>query len=122
MELDHFISVVEDLEKAYKKFTDKGIKLEPGMKVLLATGFHERHWGTRDYWDKSIRVTHEAGKWLVSKRLSAVGFDFFQSRNLVHHVAIPAASGRACKPVSRPSATREESESLGIETSGRLCL
>jgi len=68
----------DDLERAEEKLQKKGIRIEEGYRVLIATGHHNKTWGTRDYWEKTPYITSDAIEWLLKKKVSAVGYDFWQ--------------------------------------------
>jgi arylformamidase len=53
--------------------------LREGDIVLLHTDWSDRCWGQfPDYFTRSPYLTPEAAEWLVARRPSAVGFDFFE--------------------------------------------
>lgn len=66
-----------DLDKAFKRVESKGIKHQPGWKILIRTD-HIKVWPHTDYWTKGPFLSKEAAEWLVSKKPSCLGYDFFQ--------------------------------------------
>ncbi len=56
-----------------------GADVREGDIVVLQTGWTDRSWGRYpDYFTRSPFLTPEAAEWLVARRPSAVGFDFFE--------------------------------------------
>jgi len=55
-------------------------KIEPGMIVLLYTGWSDRYFndGSDTYWTESPYLGEDAAAWLVAHQAKIVGFDFFQ--------------------------------------------
>lgn len=58
-----------DLENAV------GDLLSNGDRLLIHTGYLNKHWDEDDYWDKPPYLTAEAANWMVSKKVKMVGFD-----------------------------------------------
>ena len=74
--IDEGISA-SDLEEAFNKVESKGIKYQPGWKILIRTD-HIKVWPHTDYWTKGPYLSREAAEWLVLKKPSCLGYDFFQ--------------------------------------------
>ena len=68
----------EDLESALSLVEKKGLSLDPGDRLLLCTGHHERAWGSMAFWDESPYLTPKSAQWIVGRRVTAVGYDFDQ--------------------------------------------
>ncbi|MAH22076.1 MAG: hypothetical protein CMO12_04635 [Thaumarchaeota archaeon] len=74
----------EDLQAA-EAALPPGIAIEAGRPVLLCTGWLDKTWGSFDFWEKSPYLTERGAQWLVSKNVSAAGYDFFQEAEWYAH-------------------------------------
>ena len=72
------VITMDDLNRAEADIKRAGIVIEKGDIVLLCTGHHERTWGSFDYWDRTPRVDPPAAQWFGERKVSGVGYDFFQ--------------------------------------------
>ena len=75
---------LEDLQAA-EAALPPGVTLQPGRPVLLCTGWLDKTWGSFDFWEKSPYLTERGARWLVSKNVSAAGYDFFQEAEWYAH-------------------------------------
>ncbi|MEM2901782.1 MAG: cyclase family protein [Candidatus Bathyarchaeia archaeon] len=66
-----------ELEEAFRRVESKGVKYRPGWKMLLRTD-HIKVWPNTEYWTEGPSLSREAAEWIVSKKPSCAGFDFFQ--------------------------------------------
>jgi kynurenine formamidase len=66
-----------DLDEALQEVEERGILFQSGWKILLRTD-HIKVWPHPDYWIKGPYLSREAADWLVSKKPSLIGYDFFQ--------------------------------------------
>ncbi len=53
-----------------------GVNVKPGDIVIIRTGWTNRAWGTREFWEKMIYLSEDAGDWLISKGIKALALDF----------------------------------------------
>jgi arylformamidase len=80
----------------------QAVEIAEGAIVLLDTGWSDRMWGHfPDYYVNSPFLTPEAAEYLASRRIRAVGFDFFEEYAarlpdftsddfVVHHILLGA--------------------------------
>jgi kynurenine formamidase len=53
-------------------------RLDPGMILLIHTGWSDKMFGVPEYWSESPYLTPDAAQWLVDNKVKLAGFDFFQ--------------------------------------------
>lgn len=69
----------EDLEQSEKALAAHGIKINPGVILLLRTDWPKSHSPLDpSWWDESPCLTKAAAEWIVAKQPRGVGFDFAQ--------------------------------------------
>ncbi len=68
---------VSVLDEAFQKVESQGIKFQSGWKILIRTD-HIKVWPNFKYWTEGPCLSKEAADWLVSKKPSCIGYDFFQ--------------------------------------------
>ena len=69
----------EDMERAEDALAQAGIKLEPGLILLLRTDWPSSHSPLDpSWWDESPCLTKAAAEWVIAREPRAVGFDFAQ--------------------------------------------
>lgn len=54
-----------------------GVEFDSTVIPILYTGWTERTWGTREFWDNTICMHKDAVELIVEKGVSAVAIDFF---------------------------------------------
>lgn len=59
----------DDLEAAV------GSLWEPGLRLLIRTGYHDQYWGDPDFWEKPPYLVESAARWLVEGGARLVGLD-----------------------------------------------
>lgn len=59
----------KDLEKA-------AVKVNKGDIVIIRTGWTDKAFGTREFWENMIYLSEDAGKWLAEKEIKALLTDF----------------------------------------------
>ncbi len=64
-------------------------KIEPGMIVLLYTGWSDKMWGKDEYWDDSPYLGEDAAQWLADHKVKIAGYDFFQDAGAKGFVTNP---------------------------------
>lgn len=74
--IDNRISA-SDLDESFKEVESRGTKFQPGWKILIRTD-HINVWPNTEYWTKGPCLSKEAADWLVAKKPSCIGYDFFQ--------------------------------------------
>lgn len=52
--------------------------LDPGMILLINTGWSDKMFGQPEYWSDSPFLSPEAAQWIVDKKVKLAGYDFFQ--------------------------------------------
>ncbi len=91
--LDRFIGEACVLDFSRKKPNEaitgqdlaaQGAGIRPGDIVLLHTGWSDQKWGATEYMYASPFLTGDGAKWLVDRRVKAVGFDFVQEEDVKH--------------------------------------
>src|SRR5699024_11550462 len=55
---------------------NSGADVREGDIVVIRTGWTDKAFGTREFWEKMIRLEKDAGKWLASKNIKALVQDF----------------------------------------------
>lgn len=59
----------EDLENS-------GVEVKEGDMVIIRTGWTDKCFGTREFWEKMIYLSEDAGEWLAGKKIKALIQDF----------------------------------------------
>ena len=59
----------EDLEKS-------GAEIRPGDIAMIRTGWTDRAWGTRQFWEEMIYLSTDACQWLIQRKIKALAQDF----------------------------------------------
>ena len=49
-------------------------------RVVIRTGYSDRHWGEQDYFKNALYLTADAAKWLVQQGVLLVGIDFLTDK------------------------------------------
>lgn len=60
----------EDLESS-------GAGIKKGDIALIRTGWTDRAWGTREFWENMIFLSEDACDWLIGKEIKALALDFY---------------------------------------------
>ncbi|WP_052126221.1 cyclase family protein [Ureibacillus massiliensis] len=59
----------EDLENA-------NVEVKEGDIAIIRTGWTDKAWGTREFWEKMIYLEADAGQWLADRKVKALLSDF----------------------------------------------
>jgi kynurenine formamidase len=59
-----------------KDLVDSGVEIKKGDIVIIRTGWTDKTWGTRKFWEQMIGLSHDAGDWLINKGIKALATDF----------------------------------------------
>ena len=82
----HARITVADMERAEAALAEQGIKLEPGLILLLRTDWpNSKSPFDPSWWNESPCLTKESAEWLIAKKPRAVGFDFAQEEKGGEH-------------------------------------
>lgn len=54
-----------------------GAEIKKGDIALIRTGWTDRAWGTREFWEKMIFLSEDACDWLVNRGIKALAQDFY---------------------------------------------
>jgi len=65
-----------------------GIEVKPGDIAIIRTGWTDRAWGTREFWEKMIYLTEDACDWLIKKRIKALAQDFMTDLAPLHRCEV----------------------------------
>lgn len=59
-----------------KDLEETGVEVKEGDIVIIRTGWTEKAFGTKEFWEKMIYLSEDAGEWLVNKKVKALLSDF----------------------------------------------
>lgn len=65
-----------------------GDEIEPGLRLIIRTGYTTKHWGTEDYYLGGPYLAADAAEWIVAKGFVLCVFDFVPDRVLDQSFAV----------------------------------
>lgn len=82
----HARITVADMERAEAALAEQGVRLEPGLILLLRTDWpNSKSPFDPSWWNESPCLTRESAEWLIARKPRAVGFDFAQEEKGGEH-------------------------------------